>query len=61
MDYHIVELTPTKCEQIAVYESYDQAFQNACHFAEVYDQGCIEILSTDELITFQQMHKQLPT
>lgn len=54
-EFHIVEITPTKCEQLAVYPTHEEAFQNACHFIDVYDQGRIDILSTDELIAMQHI------
>jgi hypothetical protein len=55
MEFHIVELTPTKCEQLAVYDSQEEAFNNACKFIDVYPDGYIEILSTDELIAMQHI------
>lgn len=54
-EFHVVEITPTKCEQLAVYSTHEEAFQNACHFIDVYDQGQIEVLSTDELIAMQHI------
>lgn len=54
-EYHIIELTSDRCEQLAVYANCSDAFDNAKYFTSVYDNGCIEIVSTEELIALQHV------
>jgi len=47
--YYVVERRPTHDELLAAYDTYDEAFKNACHFINVYDDGNIDIVYANEL------------
>lgn len=47
--YYVVERTPSTTELLAAYETYDEAFNNACRFINVYDDGNIDIIYANEL------------
>lgn len=47
--YYVVERTSTHDEILAAYDTYDDAFKNACRFIDVYDDGKIEIVYANEV------------
>ena len=49
--YYVVERRSTHDELLAAYDTYDEAFRNACHFINVYDDGNIDIVYANELQT----------
>ena len=49
--YYVVERTPSKDELLAAYDTYEEAFTNACRFVSVYDDGNIDIVYANELRT----------
>jgi len=46
--YYIVENSPKGREVIAAYETYEEAFQDACCFTAVYDGGTIQIINPND-------------
>jgi|DEB0MinimDraft_10_1074344.scaffolds.fasta_scaffold172248_3 hypothetical protein len=49
--YYVVERTQSRDELLAAYDTYEEAFINACHFVNVYDDGNIDIVYANELRT----------
>ena len=49
--YYVVERRSTHDEVLAAYDTYDEAFRDACHFIDVYDDGNIAVVYADELQT----------
>ena len=49
--YYVVERTPSKDELLAAYDTYEEAFTNACRFINVYNDGNIDIVYANELRT----------
>ena len=49
--YYVVERTQSRDELLAAYDTYEEAFINACHFVNVYDDGKIDIVYANELRT----------
>ena len=49
--YYVVERTPSKDELLAAYDTYEEAFTNACRFINVHDDSNIDIVYANELRT----------
>jgi hypothetical protein len=49
--YYVVERTQSRDELLAAYDTYEEAFINACRFVNVYDDGNIDIVYANELRT----------
>ena len=49
--YYVVERTQSRDELLAAYDTYEEAFINARHFVNVYDDGKIDIVYANELRT----------
>jgi hypothetical protein len=47
--YYIVERRSSHDELLAAYDTYEEAFKNACRFVNVYDDGNIAVVYANEL------------
>ena len=47
--YYVVERRPAHDELLAAYDTYDEAFMNACRFINVYDDGNIAVVYANDL------------
>ena len=49
--YYVVERRSSHYELLAAYDTYEEAFKNACRFINVYDDGNIAVVYANELQT----------